>query len=101
VASKGGTCARFTTGRRATELPYGRSGIGAGLGQLPEQHLCLLQVGGITALGKPAVGLTQQLSRFVAFAVALSQPTQARRRLAPHEVIAFFRVIDALRNRRS
>src|SRR6266446_2786852 len=42
-----------------------------------QQRLRLLQVGGVKALGEPAVDRDQQLAGFVPLALALPQPAQA------------------------
>jgi hypothetical protein len=48
------------------------------LRQRVEQHSGLLEVGGIEALGEPAVDWRQQGASLSALAVALPQPRQAR-----------------------
>ena len=56
------------------------SGIGAASGQLFEQRLGLLQVGGVKALGEPAVALSEQLAGFLGLALPLPQPSSAHYR---------------------
>jgi hypothetical protein len=46
-------------------------------GQLFEQRLGLLQVGGVKALGEPAVDWGQQLARLITLALLLPQVAQA------------------------
>src|SRR5262249_13352367 len=48
--------------------------------QLLQQHLCVLQVGGVKAPGEPPADPRQQLAGFAALALALPQPTQAHGR---------------------
>jgi hypothetical protein len=48
--------------------------------QICQQRLGLLQVGGVKALGEPAVDRREDLARFVALALLPPQPAQARRR---------------------
>ena len=47
--------------------------------QFVEQHLCVLQIGGVEALGEPAVNGRQQLARFGPPALFGSQLGEARR----------------------
>jgi hypothetical protein len=49
-------------------------------GQVVQQHFGLLQVGGVKALGEPAVDRRQQLAGFGKFALTLPQPSQTCRR---------------------
>jgi hypothetical protein len=46
-------------------------------GQLVQQGFCLLQVGGVKALGESGIDRRQQLSGFSALALLLPQPTEA------------------------
>jgi hypothetical protein len=48
--------------------------------QLVEQRLCLVQIGGVEALGEPAVHGREQLLGFGALALFVPQPGEARRR---------------------
>jgi hypothetical protein len=50
-----------------------------GSGQLREQYLSLLHVGGVKAFGEPAVDRRQELAGIGAPALALPQAAQARR----------------------
>ena len=55
--------------------------IGRGLAsQFVEQSLGVLQVGGVEALGEPAVDLGEHRTRFVATALLLEQPREVRGR---------------------
>jgi hypothetical protein len=56
------------------------SGIGARSGQLFQQHLGLLQVDGVKALGEPVVDWRQELSGFGPLALLLPQPAQTHGR---------------------
>ena len=47
--------------------------------QFVEQHLCVLQIGGVEALGEPAVNGRQQLARFGPPALFGPQLGEARR----------------------
>jgi hypothetical protein len=60
-------------GRTAT------SGISARSGQLLQERLGCLQVGGVKALGKSVVDLCQQLASFGALALLLPEPSEAHR----------------------
>ena len=47
--------------------------------QLVEQRLCLFQIGGVEALGEPAVDRSEQIARFGSPALFAPQPGEARR----------------------
>ena len=48
-------------------------------GQLLQQRVRLLEVGGVKALGEPAVDLRQQVTRPLSLPLPLPQPAQAHR----------------------
>jgi len=76
------------TARPDTLLPasahiYGRREIGQQsrfIGLLIEHRLRIFQVGGVEALGEPAVDRGEQIARFHPSALLAPQPAEARRR---------------------
>jgi len=51
--------------------------FGDGSGQLVEQRLCLFQIGGVEALGEPAVDGCEQVAGFSMAALVAAHPGEA------------------------